>query len=192
MYQGLLGHVLTRANNEAAAALEYYRSNYTVQFVDHLLSEFNGWFSDENQVGIKLLKTLPSYFHTQCEQGVMDLEEIKSELLFWESDLPHLALLMEWCQRWKNTRIGKSLLDSLKQCDADVLHISSDRLVYASPTSIFLHFLFATSNGVKYTIWFPPFLHHWILLVTRHMYKIFIFPLWINYPPNLAEKAMHC
>ena len=36
---------------------------------------------------------LPSYFNSQCEQGVMDLEEIESELLFWESDLPHPASL---------------------------------------------------------------------------------------------------
>ena len=78
--------------NEAATALEYYRSNYTVQFVDHLLSEFNGRFSDENQVG-KLFKILPSCFHSQHEQGLMDFEEIECELLFWESYLPHPASL---------------------------------------------------------------------------------------------------
>ena len=82
-----------QVHKEAPTALEYYRSNYTVQFVDHLLSEFNGRFSDENQVGIELFKILPSYFNSQCEQGVMDLEEIESELLFWESDLPHPASL---------------------------------------------------------------------------------------------------
>ena len=123
----VVGRQVHRANNEAATALEYYRSNYTVQFVDHLLSEFNRRFSDENQVGIKLFKILPSYFHSQCEQGLMDLEEIESELLFWESDLPHPASLKneikEWYQRWRSIPIGNiptSLLDTLKQCDADV------------------------------------------------------------------------
>ena len=76
-----VGRQVHRANKEAATALEYYRSNYTVQFVEHLLSKFNGRFSDENQVGIKLFKILPSYFHSQCEEGVMDLEEIESELI---------------------------------------------------------------------------------------------------------------
>ena len=44
-------------NNEAATALKYYRSNSTVQFIDHLLSEFNGRFSDKNEFGINLFKT---------------------------------------------------------------------------------------------------------------------------------------
>jgi hypothetical protein len=38
----VVGRQVHRANNAAATALDYYRSNYTVQFVDHLLSEFNG------------------------------------------------------------------------------------------------------------------------------------------------------
>ena len=54
-----------RANNEAATALEYYRSNYTVQF---MIICSNGRFSDENQLAIKLFQILPSYFHSQCEQ----------------------------------------------------------------------------------------------------------------------------
>ena len=76
----VVGRQVHRANNEATTALKYYRSNNTVQLVDHLLSEFNRRFSDENQLGIRLFKILPSYFHSQ--QGPVDFNEIESELLF--------------------------------------------------------------------------------------------------------------
>jgi hypothetical protein len=67
---------------------------------------------------------LPSYFLSQSQ---VNFDEIKSELLFWESDLSHPASLKneikEWYQRWKSTPVGNiptSLLDTLKQCDSDV------------------------------------------------------------------------
>ena len=47
-----------RANSEATHALDYYRSNYSVKFVDYLLSEFNGRFCDDNHVGLRLFKIL--------------------------------------------------------------------------------------------------------------------------------------
>ena len=123
----VVGRQVHIANNEAATALEYYRSNYTVQYVDHLLSEFNQWFSDENQLGIKLFKILPSYFHSQ--QGLVDFNEIESELLF---DLSHTASLKneikEWYQRWRSIPSGNipmSLLEALKQCNADIISLHS-------------------------------------------------------------------
>lgn len=142
----IVGRQVHRANNAAATALEYYRSNYTVQFVDHLMSEFNARFSNENQVGIKLFKILPAHFHQGDHQDVVNFDEIVSELLFWENDLPHPASLKnemkDWYQRWRSVPVGNiptSMLDTLRQCDPDVYPCINKLLIINNESFTFVH-----------------------------------------------------
>ena len=114
-----------RVNNEATNALDYYRSNYSVKFVDHLLSEFNGRFCDDNQVGFRLFKILTAHFH--AKEDLVNFDEIVSDLLYWESDLLYPTSLKNevkvWYDRWKSAPacdVPTNLLDTLSQCDWDV------------------------------------------------------------------------
>lgn len=106
----------------ATTATNYYRVNYSTKFVDHLLSEFQNRFSDENQIGMKLFSILPA--HVKTHQPAID--KALDDLLFWESDLCHPSMLRnelrEWYQQWKNFEgdVPANLLAALGNCDSDV------------------------------------------------------------------------
>jgi len=72
-----------KANDAATNALDYYRSNYSDKFVNHLLFEFNGRFCDDNQIGLRLFKILPAQF--RFEKDPVDFDEIVSDPSYWES-----------------------------------------------------------------------------------------------------------
>lgn len=118
------GRQMHRSNAGNSTAVDYYRVNYSTKFVDHLQTEFNNRFSNENQVGINLLHILPAHLQTLKEA---DLDKVVSDLKFWESDLTFPGSLKgelkDWFQTWQGRTsedVPATLLEALKQCDSDV------------------------------------------------------------------------
>ena len=120
----IAGRQQHRANASDTNVIDYYRDNYSSKFVDHLLAEFEQRFSNENQVGVKLLHLLPAHILTRTNT---DLDVIVRDLAFWESDLTHpIALkneIKDWNAKWSDNRgdnVPTNLLEALEQCDQDV------------------------------------------------------------------------
>ena len=113
-----------RSNSELVDAITNYRANYSIKFIDHLLTEYRARFSDENQVGVRLLLLLPAYIHNHPGAN---LEEEIGSLAFWESDLCHPSSLKnelkDWWLKWSvasTESLPSNLLHTLAQCDSDV------------------------------------------------------------------------
>ena len=123
----ITGRQQHRSNAMSSTAIEYYRANFSIKFVDHLLSEFRHRFTtSDSQVGIKLLHLLPA--HIQVEPS-MQIETICSEFAFWNDDLPSPSTLKnelkDWFKKWKDSTtqaeaVPDNLLAALEQCDADI------------------------------------------------------------------------
>ena len=115
------------ANVACTSTSDYYQVNYTATFVDHLHGEFGTRFSNDHQVGVKLLRILPSYI---CTQPWADLDQVIHDLALWEGDLSHPATLekeiRDWFKLWSDCEatgcetLPTNLLDALCQCDPDV------------------------------------------------------------------------
>ena len=113
-----------RANVACTSISDYYQVNYTAKFVDHLHREFGTRFSNDQQVGVKLLRILPSYI---CTQPWADLDQVIYDLALWEGDLSHPATLkneiQDWFKLWSDCEatgretLPTTLLDVLCQCD---------------------------------------------------------------------------
>ena len=58
----ITGRQIHRSNSETSTAINYYRVNYSVKFVDHFLTEFHTRYRVEYQVGVKLLQIIPGHF----------------------------------------------------------------------------------------------------------------------------------
>lgn len=80
----ITGRQIHRSNAENSTPIDYYCVNNSTKFVDHLVTEFNSRFSDENQVGVKLFYILPAHIITLQESS---LDKVCHDLQFWEGDL---------------------------------------------------------------------------------------------------------
>ena len=121
----ITGQQIHRSNAENSTAIDYYRVNYSTRFVDHLVTEFNSRFSDENEVVVKLFHILPAHISTLQESN---LDDVCHDLQFWESDLTFpgtlkAEIIKDCFLRWRGSsseNIPANLLEALKKCDSDV------------------------------------------------------------------------
>jgi hypothetical protein len=87
-----------RGNTHATTAMEYYKRNVVIPFVDTILNELNTRFNEEKRAHIEICSLLPQAMATKDTSSIKSTEKIIFEK--WESLLPRPSSFSSELQRW--------------------------------------------------------------------------------------------
>jgi hypothetical protein len=113
----VVGRQTTKPNAPSSSPEEHFRRNTYIPYIDHLLLELKGRFSDGRNTALTLQFLVP----VCCSQATF--KDIKPAVEFYASDLDDSSVVaaefQRWCNRWnKEPRNGrpKNALDALSHC----------------------------------------------------------------------------